>query len=138
MSDQSEMAEGVLRRLESGPVPAADLVEEVRKRWGPEHGVSEVHGFVREVATCLLWTCQVEVGELGEGRYSAWPVEPEDADERIELELMAMDAFLVDRAIIVFRKKAELNQPSQHNAGSRPVSLVSPASASPSSRGPRG
>lgn len=132
------MADGVLRRLESGPVPAADLVGEVRKRWGPEHEVSAVHGFVREVATCLLWTCQVEVGELEEGRYSAWPLEPEDADERIELELMAMDAFLVDRAIVVFRKKAELNQPSQHNAGSRPVSHVSPASASPSSLRPRG
>jgi len=138
MSDQGEMADGVLHRLESGPVPAADLVEEVRKRWGPEHGVSAVHGFVREVATCLLWTCQVEVGELKEGRYSAWPVEPEDADERIELELMAMDAFLVDRTIIVFRKKAELNQPVQHNAGSRPSSSDFSASETPSLFGPRG
>jgi hypothetical protein len=29
-------------------VPASDLVRELRERWGPDHGVSSVHGFVRE------------------------------------------------------------------------------------------
>src|SRR5690606_34889326 len=98
MSDQSDMAEVVGRRLESAPVPVADIVQEVRMRWGPEHGVSAVHGFVREVATCLLWSGEVEVGDVKDGVYRTWRIEPEDADARLEAELLMMSDFLMDRS----------------------------------------
>jgi hypothetical protein len=105
MSQQSDMADSVYSRLSEGPVPTAHLVRELRGRWGIEHGVSEVHGFVREVATCLLWRGDVDLGDLKEGKFVSWSLEPEDANQRIDQELMSLDAFLGDRNRYVFQKK---------------------------------
>ncbi len=104
MSLQSDMADGVYGRLSEGPIAAADLVRELRRRWGAEHGVLEVHGFVREVATCLLWRGDVDVGDMKDGRFVSWTLEPDAADSRIDEELMSMDAFLEDLSRYVFQK----------------------------------
>jgi hypothetical protein len=105
MSQQSDMADVVYRRLSSEPVSAAHLVRELRSRWGVEHGVGSVHGFVREVATCLLHHDDVEVGDVTAGRFVPWQLESCDADEKIDAELMAMDLFLDDESKYVFRKR---------------------------------
>jgi hypothetical protein len=105
MSQQSDMADDVYHRLSSQPVAAAHLVRELRGRWGVEHGVGSVHGFVREVATCLLHYDDVEVGDVTAGRFVPWPLPSSDADERIDAELMAMDSFLDDEDKYVFRKR---------------------------------
>lgn len=105
MSQQSDMAETVYSRLSKGPVSMAHLVRELRGRWGAEHGVLSVHGFVREVATCLLQHEDVEVGVLSEGRFLDWRLHPWEADEKIDRELMSMVAFLEDDNRYVFRKK---------------------------------
>ena len=105
MSQQSEMADVVYYRLSSEPVSAAHLVRELRSRWGGEHSVCSVHGFVREVATCLLHHDDVEVGDVTAGRYVPWQLASWDADERIDAELMAMDLFLDDESKYVFRKR---------------------------------
>ena len=103
MSQQSDMADDVYRRLHSQPVPTAHLVAELRDQWGVEHGVGSVHGFVREVATCLLHRDDVEVGEVTGGVFLPWKLEAWDADERIDRELMAMYSFLEDQSKYVFR-----------------------------------
>ena len=105
MSQQSEMADRIYERLYEGPVAVAQLVGELRERWGVEHGVAYVHGFIREVATCLLWTDEVEVGDIVGGRFIPWNIQGEDANSRIDEELMSMNAFLEDEGRYVFRKK---------------------------------
>ena len=105
MSQQSDMADAVYRRLSLKPVAAAHLVRELRSRWGVEHSVGSVHGFVRETATCLLHRDDVEVGDVTAGRFVPWQLAPWDADERIDAELMAMDLFLDDDNKYVFRKR---------------------------------
>ena len=105
MSQQSDMADSVYERLSSQPVAAAQLVRELRSRWGVEHGVGSVHGFVREVATCLLHYEDVEVGDVQAGTFIPWPLPQWDADDKIDAELMAMDSFLDDEARYVFRKR---------------------------------
>ncbi len=81
------------------------MIREIREEWGPSHGVVEVHHFVREVGTCLLWGNDVEVGHIEDGQFVAWPVEPEEADERIAEELVPMDQFWEDPTCYVFRQK---------------------------------
>ena len=105
MSQQNDMADAVYRRLCDGPVATADLVRDLRTRWGAEHGVSSVHGFVREVATCLLHHDDVEVGDVESGKFVAWSLAPWDADERIDSELMAIQDFFSDETRCVFRRK---------------------------------
>lgn len=111
MSQQSDMADDVHTRLVAGPIPAAHLVRELRSQWGVEHGVGSVHGFVREVATCLMYHDDVEVGDFNEGSFVPWQLLPEEADEKIDAELMAMEAFLDDESKYVFRKR-QANQAS--------------------------
>ncbi len=105
MSQQSDMADSVYVRLSAGAVAAAHLVRELRIRWGNEHGIGSVHGFVREVATCLLHHDDVEVGEVRDGRFAPWSLPPWEADEKIDAELMAMSTFLDDECLYVFRKR---------------------------------
>ena len=105
MSQQSDMADDVYGRLSTAPVSAASLVRELRRRWGVEHGVAEVHCFVREVIGCLLRHEDVEVGEMTAGRFVSWNLEPWDADDRIDAELMAVDVFLDDEGKYVFQKR---------------------------------
>lgn len=104
MSQQSDMADRIRTRLRKAPVPASDMIREIREAWGPAHGVGAVHGFIREVATCLLHY-EVEIGDLIDGRFVSWGLEPWDADEKIDHELMSMDAFLEDDSRYVFRTK---------------------------------
>ena len=99
------MAVVVYSRLSTEPVPAAHLVREMRSRWGGDHGVGSVHGFVREVATCLLHHDDVEVGDIAAGRFVPWKLEPCDASDKIDADLMAMKSFLDDEEKYVFRKK---------------------------------
>lgn len=106
MSQQSETANVVFERLESAPFPLACLVRELRAKWGVAHEIPSVHRFVCEVATCLLRRDDVEVGDLEEGKFVPWRIEPYDAEGKIDDELMAMTAFLDDEARYVFRKKA--------------------------------
>ena len=105
MSQQSDMADLVYDRLGSQPVAAAHLVRELRSRWGVEHGVKSVHGFVREVVTCLLLREDVEVGDITGGRFVPWPLPSCDTDDKIDADLMAMDSFLDDEEKYVFRKR---------------------------------
>ncbi len=105
MSKQRDMADVVYSRLSTGPVAAAQLVRELRELWGDEHGVGSVHGFVREVATCLLRHDDVEVGDVTDGRFVSWQLDQRDADERIDAELMAMNSFLDYEYKYVFRKR---------------------------------
>jgi hypothetical protein len=104
-SQQSDMADYVYLRLGKEPVSVACLVLEFRNRWGAEHGVASVHGFIREVAACLLHHDDVEVGDVTSGRFVSWQLAPWEANDRIDAELMAMDKFLDDGDKYVFRKK---------------------------------
>ena len=104
MSQQQEMADAAYERLKNGPLPMSELIGEVREKWGVEHGVSAVHGFIREVATCLLHH-GVEVGDVIAGQFVPWTLEPSDADEKIDRDLMSMDAFHDDHSRYVFRSK---------------------------------
>jgi len=117
MSQQSDMADAVYSRLSTGPVTVSSLVRELRDRWGPEHGVSAGHGFLAEVATCLLHRDDVEMGDAKEGRLVAWEIDPWDANHRLEEELMALGAFHGDESRFVFRKKAPIQS-------SQPTSLT--------------
>jgi hypothetical protein len=105
MSQQSDMADDVYCRLSRGPVAAAHLISDLRSRWGVEFGIDSVHGFVREVASCLLHQDDVEVGDVIDGRFVPWSLPAWDADEKIAAELMAMDTFLDDESQYVFRKR---------------------------------
>lgn len=106
MSQQSEMASRVYRCLGEGTISAAHLVRELRDKWGSEHGIGSVHGFVREVATCLLHYDDVEVGDVNEGRFISWELAPWDANHRFDSELMARGAFLEDENRYVFRRSS--------------------------------
>jgi hypothetical protein len=108
MSQQSDMAELVYGRLSTGPVAAAHLVHELRGRWGAEHGVGSVHGFVREVVTCLLYHEDVEVGEIRDGLFIPWPIPSWEADDKIDADLMVMRTFLDNESQYVFRKRPQV------------------------------
>jgi len=103
MSQQSDMAERVYHRLAQSDVSAVELVQELRTKWGPAHGVGEVHRFVEEVAACLLHD-DVVVGETCGGQFTSWRLEPWDAHARIAQELLAMDNFLDEKDRYVFRR----------------------------------
>jgi hypothetical protein len=105
MSQQSEMADAAYQRMMEGPLPMAHLVRELRQAWGEQHGVLSVHGFVREVATCLLHHDDVEVGDVEAGRFVGWKLEPWDANDKIDRDLMSMASFLEDESRCVFRRK---------------------------------
>jgi hypothetical protein len=107
ISQQSEMADRVYQRLAQAPVSAAELVQELHAKWGPEHGVGEVHGFVEEVACCLLHHEDVDVGDMHDGQFVSWGLEPWYARDRIERELLAMNTFLDDTQRFVFQRKAK-------------------------------
>jgi hypothetical protein len=98
------MAEVVYGRLSCSPVAAADLVSELRARWGADHGVGEVHRFVEEAAACLLGHDDVEVGDITEGCFTPWLLEPWDAHSKLAADLKSMQAFLEDRTRYVFRR----------------------------------
>lgn len=104
MSQQSDMADAVYRRMGAGPVPVAAFVRDLRERWGSEFGVGAVHGFVREVAAFRLDRDDVEVGDIEDGSFVPWALPSWDADEKIDTELMAMDTFLEDETQYVFRR----------------------------------
>ena len=105
MSQQSDMADAVYGRLNTAPVPVAYLVRELRSRWGAEHEFGEVHSFVRELIYCLSDHDDVEVGEMRVRKFFPWNIEPEDAFDKIDSELMEMDVFLEDEDKYVFRKR---------------------------------
>jgi len=105
MSQQSDMASVVYNQLRKGVFSAARLVRELRQRWGPGHHVPEVHGFVREVAYCLLSNEDIELGEVHAGKFTPWSLDPLDAYDKFEQEIMAMNAFLDDDDRYVFHKK---------------------------------
>ena len=94
MSQQSDMADTVYERLARSDVAAADLVQELRARWGPEHNAPEVHRFVEEVAACILHHDDVEIGDMHDERFSAWRLEPWEAHDKFARELVALDTFL--------------------------------------------
>jgi hypothetical protein len=105
MSQQSDIADAVYHRLSSRPVAAAHLVRELRSRWGVEHGVASVHGFVREVATCLLHYEDVEVGDMQAGTFVRWALPQCDAADKIGVGLMALETFFDDENRYVFQKR---------------------------------
>ena len=107
MSQQSEMADSVYRRLGCGPVPAALLVRELRDRWGEDHSFMSVHALVREVATCLLRHDDVKVGDLRSGVFVAWTLDPDEADTRFSDELLCLHGFLEDKSLYVFNKTTQ-------------------------------
>jgi hypothetical protein len=104
MSQQSDMADAIHPRLSAGAVSVASLVRELRKRWGPEHGVSAVHGFLAEVARCTIGRDGVQLGALVDGRFVPWQGELCDVDVRFEEEMNAADTFIEDENRYVFAK----------------------------------
>jgi hypothetical protein len=114
MSQQSDMADIVYNQLSTAPVSAAHLVRELRSRWGIKPGVSEVHFFVCEVVCCLLHRDDVQAGDMAAGRFVSWKLEPWEADDKMESELMAMDAFLEDKDKYVFQKRPSASQRLRH------------------------
>jgi hypothetical protein len=82
--------------------------------WGVEHGVAEVHSFVREVAVLLLHHEEVEIGDLIAGRFVGWPLTPWDADQKLDAELMAMEEFLDDGSRYVFRMRPASSPTQDH------------------------
>jgi hypothetical protein len=103
MSQQSDMADEVYHRLAQSEVSAAELVQELRRTWGPGHSVGQVHRFVEEVAACLLRD-DVELGDRIEGRFVPCRFEPWDPHFKLQQELMAMDTFFDDQERYVFRR----------------------------------
>src|SRR4029077_10841585 len=103
MSQQSDMADEVYHRLAHFDVSVSELVQELRRKWGPGRGVGEVHRFVEEVAACLLRD-DVELGDVIDGRFTSWGLEPGDAHFRLQQELLARDSFLDDSDHNVFRR----------------------------------
>jgi hypothetical protein len=103
MSQQSEMADRVYDQLAHSDLSAAELVHELRAKWGPEHRAAEVHRFVAEVAACLLRE-DVAVGDLRDGRFSAWTLDPWDAHKKIADDLMSLDSFLENKTQYVFHR----------------------------------
>lgn len=107
MSQQSETADRFFQRLSEGPVPLAQLISELREKWGPDHLVGEVHRFAEEVAACLMRQ-GVEIGDRSAAGFIPWTLEPWDAHSKFSEELMTMTDFLVDRTRYVFRLPARL------------------------------
>ena len=103
MSQQSDTAETVYSGLAESPVPLANLVREIRTRWGAEHGVGAVHGFVAEAAACLLRHEDVEIGDILDGRFVPWRLEPWDAHTKLDGELLSGQTFFEDETRAVFR-----------------------------------
>jgi hypothetical protein len=58
---------------------------------------------VEAVAACLLRD-DVELGDIIDGRFTPWRLEPWDAHFKLQQELLAMDAFLDDKERYVFRR----------------------------------
>ena len=102
MSRQSDMADSVHRRLARSPVPLAHLVRELRERWGSEHSVGAVDGFIEEVAACLLHDGDVEVGDVVDGHFKSWRLESWDAHARIDEELLSGPELFDDESRGVF------------------------------------
>jgi hypothetical protein len=105
MSQQSDKADAVYDRLAESDVSAAELVQELRARWGPDHKAPEVHGFVEEVAACILHHEDVQIGEVHDQRFSAWPLERWEVHDKFARELLALDAFLEDAKKYVFHRR---------------------------------
>ena len=105
MSHQSDMADRVYDQLAQSEVSAAELVQELRSKWGLEHRAPEVHRFLEEVVACILHHDDVEVGEIRDGRFSAWRLEPCESRDKIARELLALDTFLDEKTQYVFRKR---------------------------------
>ena len=99
------MADVAYQRVKSAPLPIAHLIRELRAKWGVDFGVSSVHGFIREVAYCLLVHDDVQVGDIAEGRFVPWTLEPSEVEQKIDRDLMSMGAFLDDETRYVFRRK---------------------------------
>ena len=99
------MADVAYQRASVGPLPIAHLVRELRNKWGADFGVSSVHGFIREVAYCLLVHEDVLVGDIAEGRFVPWTLESSEAEQKIDRDLMSMGTFLDDETRYVFRRK---------------------------------
>jgi hypothetical protein len=120
MSQQSDMAEDVYTRMGQRPVASADLVHELRARWGPEPGVGSVHRFVEEVVACLLHHDDVQVCDMTGGRFTPWSLEPWDAYKKIADELMSMDVFFLRiRRDMFSSKRKRPNQSPEPTTGRR-------------------
>ena len=99
------MADCVYGRLSAETVSTASLVRELRNSWGPEHGVREVHRFICEALACLLNHDDVEVGNVDASGFVSWTLDPWDAMDKIEDDLMSMNSFFDDDGKYVFRKR---------------------------------
>ena len=104
MSQQSDMADSIHHRLAQSPIPLAHVVRELRERWGAGHTVGAVHGFVEEVAACLLHYGDVEIGDIVDGQFTPWGLEPWDAHARLDEDLLAGHEFSDDDQRGVFRR----------------------------------
>lgn len=100
------MAEVVYRLLDERQVSAAELVRELRQRWGPDHKAVALHFFICEAACCLLAQADVEVGHIEVGRFVPWHMDPLDACEKLENEFTAIPIDHEDATRYVFRKIA--------------------------------
>ena len=106
MSQQSEAAEATYARLSKDCVSLASIVRDLRTQWGDAHEVASVHRFAQEVAACLLHKIDVEVGDIRNGIFELWPLDPWDVADLIEKDLMSMSVFYENEGNFVFRKKA--------------------------------
>ncbi|PYK08036.1 MAG: hypothetical protein DME65_14980 [Verrucomicrobia bacterium] len=97
MSQQSDMAEKVYDRLTRSDVSSAELVEELRANWAPEHGAMGS-------ALVLSVRLQLVVGDSRDSHFTGWGLKPWEAHAKVEQELLSMDTFLYDKEHCVFHR----------------------------------
>ena len=117
MSQQSEFADSVYHRVRLGPVDVASLVGEISARWGAGHSIGSVHLFVVEAIYCLLPRGDIDVGEIKEGRFVSWDIDPMDAFDRIDSGLTPRSLAFADHGKFVFKVKMP-NQSSEPTSAS--------------------
>lgn len=104
MSQQSDMAKVVYGLLDERQVSAAELVRELRQRWGADHKTIAIHFFICEAAYCFMDQDDVEIGHIEAGQFVPWHMDPLDAYERFENEFTEIATDHDDDARYVFRK----------------------------------
>jgi hypothetical protein len=93
----------------------------------------------RSFVARLIREEEIVAGSVSASGFAPWTGKKEEMLERV-LGLMPVGHSVGEEWSVWFDRpdKRRANQSVQHNAGSRPVSVVSPASESPSLLGPRG
>lgn len=94
------MAEQLHAEMAQGPISLARIVRILLEKWKKDLGISL---FAEEVARCLLGYEDVETGDLVDGRFVSWNLDPWDADDKIRQKLETSSGLFEDETSCVFR-----------------------------------